>query len=521
VSIGRAPRSLQRAPRAAETICVQPQTEPGLVPGVAAGSRSADALLRGIRIVGAPAALVSAASAWLLLRGVDHRFISFSDGAYMYAASEAATHGFHSLYRTIALSLPPGVPLGAALVWRVWPEIESIRVVLALLSVGTALLTYRAGRTLFALSSPWAAVASLVALTAPVHAQFVGLEGELIITPLALLLALTLEQRRVLGSLLVMAAGFLFKLTWAPFFVAGVAALVPRLGRRAAVLAALCALAAAAMVYGLAIRAFGWSAHDLVAQLVLAQTHSGLQLELASGLILATVVLWWPFLALAPMGLASATRSTRYVTAAGAVSALYMVKQGTFFNVLDPLEPFLSLIATAGARALWHRRPRWGRALVVACAAGVAVHVASVSAATLTRALPIPLGAAVVNTDNERAVDRLAHAVDAHSTPRQPVLVNPLVALVAQRREAAGAADWFILRALAAHCRSGRVCGEWSAAKRLARRARVPVVSVDSNVVSFDPSFRRDVGLGTFRRVIRVDAPPLKTAIYARAVPRR
>jgi hypothetical protein len=495
---------------------VQPQTEPGPAAGfVAEPGGFVAAATRLARMTAAPAAIVAAAAGWILVRGIDHRFISFSDGAYMYAASEAATHGLHTLYRTIALSLPPGVPLGAALVWRASPHIETIRLVLALLSVVTVFLTYRAARTLFGLSSWWAALASVLALTAPVHAQFVGLEGETVITPLALLLALALARRRPLASLGVMAAGFFFKLTWAPFFIAGVLALVPRLGRRAAALASGCVLAGVAVGYGIAMVSFGWSAHDLATQLVFAEAHSGSQFGLLPGLMLATVVLWWPFLALAPIGLTSAPRPARYVIAAGAASTFYMLKQGTFFNVLDPLEPFLAMLAAAGARALWHRRLRWGRVVVVVCSAGVAIHVASVSTASLTRALPIPLGAAVVDTDNEAAVDRLAGVVDAHSRPSQPVLVNPLLALVAQRREAAGAADWFILRALATHCRTGRSC-DWSVAKALARSGRVPVVSVDSNVVSFDSSFRRDVGLVSFHRVARVDAPPLKTAIYAR-----
>ena len=493
---------------------MQPQTEPGLASGlVAEPDRVVAAAKRLARTAGAPAALLLAAAGWLLIRGIDHRFISFSDGAYMYAASQTAAHGFHTLYRTIALSLPPGVPLGAALVWRLSPHIESLRLALALLGVVTALLTYRAARTLFGLSAWWAGLASVLALTAPVHAQFVGLEGETVITPLALVLALTLERRRLLASLVVLVVGFFFKLTWAPFFLAGVLALVPRLGRRKAVFAALCILAAAALGYGIAARSFGWSAHGLAAELLFAEGHSGLQLGLLPGLILATIVLWWPFLVLVPMGLPRATPAARYVLAAGAVSALYMVKQGTFFNVLDPLEPFLAMLGTAGARALWHRRRRWGRPLVVICSLGVAIHVASVSTASLTRALPIPLGAAIVNTDNEAAVDRLARVVDAHSRPSQPVLVNPLVALVAQRREPAAAADWFILRAL---CRTGPSC-DWRVAKAMARSGRVPVVSVDSNVVSFDSSFRHDVGLGAFHRVARIDAPPLKTSIYARA----
>ena len=501
---------------------MQPQTEPGLARGLVAGPGGlVAAATRLARIGGAPAAIVAAAAGWLLVRGIDHRFISFSDGAYMYAASEAATNGFHTLYRTIALSLPPGAPLGAALVWRISPHIETIRLVLGLLGVVTALLTYRAARALFGLSSWWAALASVVALTGPVHAQFVGLEGEAVITPLALALALALERRRLPASLVLMGVGFFFKLTWVPFFLAGVLALVPRFGRSRAACAALGVLAAVVTGYEVLIRTFGWSAHDLATQLVLAETHSGSQLGLLPGVILATIVLWWPFVALAPMGFARAARPARYMIVAGAVSSLSMLKQGTFFNVLDPLEPFMAILATSGTYALWQRRRLWSCVVVVTCSLGVAVHVASVSTAPLTRALPIPLGAAVVDTDNESTVDRLAYAVDTHSEPTQPVLVNPLLALVAQRREPAEAADWFILRALAAYCGGqrgrGDHCDDWQLAKATARRGRAPVVSVDSNVVSFDSAFRRDVGLSSFRRIVQIDAPPLKTAIYGRA----
>src|SRR5207245_1707305 len=143
-------------------------------------------------------------------------------------------------------------------------------------------------RTLLDLSRSWAVLASVLALTGPIHAQFVGLEGEAVITPLALVLALTLERRRSLASLAVMAAGFFFKLTWAPFFLAGVVALVPRLGRLKAACAGLCVAVAVAVGYGIAIRSFGWSAHDLAAQLIFAEAHSGSQFKLIPGLILAT-----------------------------------------------------------------------------------------------------------------------------------------------------------------------------------------------------------------------------------------
>src|SRR5947207_10003721 len=108
-------------------------------------------LPRLVRASAPPALVLASAAAWTLLRGIDHRFISFSDGVYMYSASVAAAGGLHELYRGIALSLPPGTLIGATLVWRLSPHIESIRLALAVLSGVTALLTYRVARTLFGL----------------------------------------------------------------------------------------------------------------------------------------------------------------------------------------------------------------------------------------------------------------------------------------------------------------------------------------------------------------------------------
>jgi hypothetical protein len=471
--------------------------------------------MRAARKLGAPVAVVAAAIAWGLLRGVDHRFISFSDGAYMYAASFAAAHGLHELYRTIAVSLPPAVMVSAALLWRASPHVETIRLALATASGATALLTYLVARRLFALGSTPAFLAAIVALTAPIHAQFVGLEGEVLITPLALLLSLTLEQRGRAASVAVMAIGFLVKLTWAPFFIAGAFAQTARFGRRTAGLTLLAAASAAAAVYAAAVLAFGWPLGHMMSQLVLAERHSGLQLDLFPRLALATAVLWWPMVALAPIGLRRAPSTTLYVMGGGAASALFMLKQGTFFNVLDPLEPFLAILYIAGAQTVWGRRRATGRALVVMCCLGLALHVASVSSGSLARRIPLPIGGAVVNTDNARTVNRLARVIDANSTPAQPVLVNPLLALAANRTEAAQAADWFILSS----CGDG--CRKWSVVKRMARRGQIAVVSVDSNVEKFDPSFRRDTGISKLRRVIRVHAPPLDTAIYVRPGPGR
>jgi hypothetical protein len=86
--------------------------------------------------------------------------------------------------------------------------------------------------------------------------------------------------------------------------------------------------------------------------------------------------------------------------------------------------------------------------------------------------------------------------------------VNPLFALVAERHEPAHAADWFILRALGTP--------EWARVKKLAHDGRIPVVTVDSNVVRFDPAFRTDVGARSMRRLLTVEKPPINTTLFGR-----
>ena len=468
----------------------------------------------------APALVAAAAVAWAGVRGIDHRFISFSDGVYMYASSVAASDGVHSLYNVVALSLPPGPVLGTALLWKLSPHVETVRLALAVAGALSALLTYVVARRLFTLNCWAAALAAVLALTGPVHAQFVGVDGEALLTPLALGLALVIAGRRRWVTMALLGVGFFLKLTWAPFFVAGVVAIALRDGRRAALKAGLGGIAVAVSAYALALLTFGWSAHELLAQLVLAESHSGFQLDLIPGLAVVMLVLWWPFLLLCRPGVGAAGQPARLVLAAGAVSTLYMLKQGTFFNVLDPLEPFLAVAAVAGGRELWQRKGRRARALVIVCALGAALHIASVSNASLSRALPIPVGAAFVNVDDEREVDRVVATVEAHSKPDQPVLVNPFFALVAGRHEPAHAADWFILEALERYCgkKSSRTrhCEDWSRLKRLARDGHIPVVSVDSNVVSFDADFRADTGVASMRRLLSVQRPPIKTTVFSR-----
>ena len=455
----------------------------------------------------APLSVLAFAVAWSAAHGIDHRFISFSDGVYLYAASVAAAHGAHALYGEVALSLPPGSVLGAALVWKVSPHVESVRLALGVLGALTSLLSYRVARMLFGLGRVAAVAATAVAIAGPLHNQFVGLDGDAFLTPLVLVLALALARDRFAIVAMVLGLGFFFKLTWAVFALAALVVVARKEGRGAALRVGAGGLAVAVAVYGAAVAAWGWSAHDLVTQLVVAESRSGYQLDAAGSLAVGLLVLWWPLLVLAPAGLARAKRDANPLLLAGAVSMLFMLKRGTVYNVLDPLEPLLASAAVAGAIVLWQRGRPAVRAAVAVCVLALALHGASVTGSGAKQALPPPIGVAIVSTDNEHVVDRVAAAIDAHTPPGRPALVNPLFALVAHRPEPLQAADWFILHALPD--------GKWRRVKALARDGRVPVVGVDENVGHFDPSFSRETGVTSRRGVLRVNDDPIRMTLYA------
>ncbi len=193
-----------------------------------------------------PLVIVAAAAAWAFAAGIDHRYISFSDGAYTYIASVVAAHGAHALYGTAVFSQPPLALLGAALAWHASPHVETIRAVLAVLAGIRSLLTYAVARRL-GLERAAAAAAALIALTAPVRGQFSGLDGEALLGPLALgVVWAGLTRRWVLAGALA-GAGLLVKLTWAPVLLV-LAIVLARRDRRALGRAA---LAAAIVAVGL------------------------------------------------------------------------------------------------------------------------------------------------------------------------------------------------------------------------------------------------------------------------------
>lgn len=471
--------------------------------------------LAALRAGGAPSIVVAAAVAWSASRGIDHRFLSFSDGLYMYVSSVVAAHGAHQLYGHVALSQPPGGILATALLWRLSPHVETVRMALAACGLVTALLAYRVGRDVFGLPQAPAVVAALVALTGPVHALFSGADPEVVLAPLALGLALALERERVFTAGALLGLGLFFKVTWAPFLLAGGAALAVRHGARGVVRAGVACALVGGGLYAVGLAAFGWPFHDVLAQVFFAQPHSGYQLDVVPGIVAVTALLWWPLLVLAPAGLSTAAGGARWLMGAGALSAIFMLKQGTFLNELDPLEPFLAIAAVAGAITLWRRR-RVARVVVVVCALGLGAHTASLTGGELARALPVPLGAAIYDLDNQHEVDAAARAIDAHSRPDQAVLVNPLLALVAHRREPDDQADWFILHALERSCAAGAppACRRWSGIKALARARRLPVVGVDTNVTGFDPGFAADTAVSGMRPVLRISRRPLESTLY-------
>lgn len=458
--------------------------------------------------------MLGLAVAWTVLRGIDHRFVSFSDGVYTYLASAVAEGGAHHLYGRLVLSQPPAVVLSAAALWKLSPHVETIRAALAALGALTALLTYALARA-NRLSKGVAVGAALLALTAPVRAQFSGLDGEVLLAPLALGLGLALHGRRPGLAGVLVGAGFFVKLTWAPFAIAGlvVAARDRTLGR-----SLVAAVATAGALYTASVAAFGWRPGDLLDEIVLGQSGSGLQLGVLGAIATIVALMWWPYLLPALVGVRSLGRPTLNLMAAGLLAGAFAIKQGTFFNVLDPVEPFLAVAAAAGAVVLWRKRTPLGVALLAVCAAGMALHVASVADSRLGRILPVPVGAAVLATDDEQVVDRAVAAIRQHSAPRDPVLVNPLLAVLAGRREVSNQADWFILHALGSRCSShtGR-CVLWARMKRRARDGRAAVVTVDSNVKSFDPSFPRDTGTRAGQRILRIDEPPLDLTLFARS----
>lgn len=462
----------------------------------------------------APAAVLALAAVWAAVRGIDHRYLSFSDGAYTYLASEVAQRGGGVLYGDVALSQPPVPVLGAAAVWHLSPSVEAIRLALAGLAALTALLAYRLGRAC-GLGPRTSAVAGALALVAPVHGAFSGLDGEALLAPLALVLALALVRRAppwAVGAIL--GAGFLVKLTWAVFAAAALVALWRSGGPRAAARGLGAALAVAGAGWAALVAGFGWSPGDLVELLLRAESASGWQPALWPALAAVVAVLWWPVLALARAGRPGVPRDVLTLCAGGVAAGLFMLKQGTFFNVLDPVEPLLAVVAAAGAAALV-RRGRRARALVAVCALGAVLHAASLVSPGAARVLPFPVGAAFAGVGDDAQVDRAAAAVRAASRPGDEVLVNPLVALLAGRRLVGGQADWFILHARERRCGAARpACRAWSRVKRAARRA--PVVGVDDNVTSFDPGFARDVAATAAPAVFRSRRAPLLTAIHAR-----
>lgn len=480
--------------------------------GMHAGARPLGARARSLL----PGALLIVAGSWLLRGAGDHQYISFSDGVYSYLASVVAQKGPSILYSHLALSQPPAPVLLGAVAWKLGGGIEGIRLGLALMGILTVGLAYVLARRL-SLDPLAASVAGALVAAGPMRAQFGGLDGEAFLAVLYLAVALTLANRKPKAGLMgfLIAVGFVVKLTWAPVAVVTLAAVWRQGGRRVAARTAASAGAWTAALYFGLMMTFGWSAASLASQLVLAESHSGLQLSLVPGIILIAAVIWWPIAPLAAAVLRSLPNGVAMLLAAAPISILFMLKQGTFENVLVPFEPLMIVAATMGAMRLWNGRRHGARALAALSCAGVLIHALSVSL-PVRSPVPVLLSAEVLDMNNQARVDAAVAALENHSSANQPVMVNPYIALRANRHEVDNQADWFILHAMATNCtdRAG-ICAEWGRMKRALRGGRVSVAGVDSNVAVFDPPFRSLVTSKARRLLFHTAGPPLTMSIYA------
>jgi hypothetical protein len=97
------------------------------------------------------------------------------------------------------------------------------------------------------------------------------------------------------------------------------------------------------------------------------------------------------------------------------------------------------------------------------------------------------------------------------------LLINPLIAVLADRKEIDSQADWFILAAMSRDCRhpADQLCGMWTRMNAAARSGKVAVVGVDANVVSFDPAFRHDTGANRDRLIFRSKPAPFQSELYS------
>ncbi|MCA1648270.1 MAG: hypothetical protein LC797_23370 [Chloroflexi bacterium] len=228
--------------------------------------------------------------------------------------------------------------------------------------------------------------------------------------------------------------------------------------------------------------------------------------------------MWWPLMPLAVVGSREIDIASRAFLVAALVAGVFLLKQGTFFNVLDPAEPFLAVAAAGGVVELRRRAARKATAVVSVCLIGLALHVVSVVNGAMSRALPFPVGGGFLSTDNEEAVDLAVQAIERRSKPGRAVLVNPFLAVLAHRHETKDQADWFLLYALGHSCNSqtNHRCRLWLNIKAAAKYHSGVVVSVDTNVTSFDAHFSYDTGISSMQRLFSVDQPPLYLTLFAR-----
>jgi hypothetical protein len=436
-------------------------------------------------------------------------YVSFSDGVYSYLASRVASSSPSVLYDHLVLSQPPIPVLAASLAWDVHGSTTSVRLMVAALVAATIVGSYFLALAC-GLTGRWPLLVAALVAADPIRIQYVMLDGEAFLTPLLVLTAwaLVCDRRRLVAVSL--AVGVLVKLTWVFPAVVVVAAICIRHGLRAGARTAALATGLASLAWLMLAASFGWSPENVLNQLFRAQSGAGWQPVVPLVGILVLVMAWWPMLVTAPFGFRRVPREVALLLAGGLGAIGFMVKAGTFFNVLAPAAPILAVVAVVGLRHMLAQRHAvriCGQVALV----GMIVLVVVTNNPWLASSAPLPLGGGLVDVHNASTVRRVASTVEARSAPSDVVFGNPWVALVAHRRIEADQADLFILHAL------DRAGVPAPASWNDVIGARQDVVVLDDNVEDFAAGLQAVPERDHLHRVLRVDEPPLATTVYAEA----
>lgn len=447
---------------------------------------------------------------WLWRIGIDHHYISFSDGVYSYLAREVARHGPNALYTKLALSQPPIMVLLGSLAWKVHPAVESIRALVGALWLVTSILVYTLSRITF-LPPRWACAAGLLTIVAPMHAQFAGLDGEALLAPLAVTLAIALHKEHEGWAGVIAALGLFVKLTWLPIALAAFGFVLVRRTALWKWFVIPYLTTTVGMVVGLQMIGH-WRIGDLLDYLVTAQSNAGFQPAALLVVALVSILAWLPLVNSLVLyrKLNTGSYAVFWIAMGSSICVLFSIKEGTFFNVAITVEPLLAICTAAFMHALFvnKNRLRWAASAIL----GVfCISYSLVAFGAMPATWMFPKGTQIVHTNNQDDVDMLVKGIHNESTPTDDVFLNPLLAVLAHRNLVGNQADWFILHALESGSR-------WRALKAAAVE-RATVIGIDKNVSAFDPQIKRLPRAAKMYLFAGIDSAPLRLNLYARKHP--